>query len=181
MFKKIIIIYLFAYIFVDNVSYTQTLFFCFNDATSINYPLADIKKIDFSSSQISIVKFNGDSFTKSLDSWLGANFIECSESSSYLQDLKENDLYNTVTLYPNPVENNLTIEYSLNSADDIQIDFINVEGLLLKSLVQKYLEGGNYFTHINADQMDEIGFVRGMYLCKISSSKSVVIKKLIIQ
>ncbi len=73
----------------------------------------------------------------------------------------------TLTIYPNPTKDNITIESALHS----RIEIINIEGQILKTL--------QLTDH--ATQMDVSNLPNGVYILKAYSDKGVSIQKLIRQ
>ena len=73
----------------------------------------------------------------------------------------------TLTVYPNPTNDNITIEAALHS----KIEIMNIEGQILKS----------FLANDNATQIDLSNLPDGVYIIKAYSDKGISIQKLIKQ
>lgn len=79
-----------------------------------------------------------------------------------------------VTLYPNPVNNELTITIETDIYEAFSFDFINPQGQVIKKLkTEKTL----YFT----DKINVAGYSPGVYFLKVSAKKGSTVFKVIVQ
>ena len=82
---------------------------------------------------------------------------------------------NEVELYPNPVQDDLTISLSTKESAKVEIEFVNANGFIVISESHDAYTGVNHFKH-NVEQL-----LSGIYYVKIVANDSVTIKKLIVQ
>ncbi len=94
-------------------------------------------------------------------------FLAKLDAIASIEDIKNS---NSFTLYPNPANDNITIENtSLNNTKDKEISIYNIQGQLLlqQSIQQQKVE-------INIS-----GFAGGMYYIKVETKKGITVKKFI--
>lgn len=71
-------------------------------------------------------------------------------------------------LYPNPIKDEATFEYSLQNDEIVSIEIIDMQGRIVQTIIKnKELLQGNYKQSINLS----IGVVSGNYILKFSTSK----------
>lgn len=101
--------------------------------------------------------------------------------------------YNTVTslqenisrivsgnLYPNPFSSDITIEFDIDYADQIFVGIYNINGQLIKELVNNELLPGSYKYNWDATNKNGVHMKNGFYFCKISNGIQTVTEKLIL-
>ncbi|TAH26690.1 MAG: DUF1501 domain-containing protein [Cytophagales bacterium] len=91
------------------------------------------------------------------------------------------DFFNTrfklFECFPNPVKSNAVIKYYINSDADVKLSLIDINGILVKQLVNTHQVAGEYQVQCNVDELKP-----GTYVYKIeagllrASKKMVVIK-----
>jgi PKD repeat protein len=69
-------------------------------------------------------------------------------------------------LFPNPVSENTTIIYSLNSGSKVQLEIYNLLGVKIQSLVNSTQDAGDYMVSLNAKGA---GMKPGIYFVRLSS------------
>lgn len=91
--------------------------------------------------------------------------------------LEENSPLANFSVFPNPAISNLTINFELlSSTDAIQINVIDVNGKIVKSISNSF--EGQGFQSVNTNIVD---LSKGMYFVRIQSGKSIITKKFIKQ
>jgi len=80
----------------------------------------------------------------------------------------------SVRIFPSPVTENTTIQYSLPASSFVRVEIYNGNGQRIKLLENGNFVAGTYQFHWNA-----AGLSPGIYFCKITTDKGCVIKKLI--
>ncbi len=83
----------------------------------------------------------------------------------------------SLSLSPNPMQQQSTLQFNLPTDDALSIDIFNVSGELIKSIAhtQKFLSGSNQF------QMNVADIPTGIYFVRIQSDKFYGVEKLIRQ
>jgi photosystem II stability/assembly factor-like uncharacterized protein len=79
------------------------------------------------------------------------------------------------TLSPNPARESFRMEYTLDKATDVRAEVFDLSGKLVKSLVSGHEDKGSH----SRDFQTSV-FTPGMYLLRLSTSRSCFVKKLII-
>jgi len=77
--------------------------------------------------------------------------------------------------YPNPIQNRATISYSLKQNSRVKLDFYNIKGQLIKSVLNKRQPSGKYSIEVNT-----VGLNSGVYLYKIQTDYQEQTKKVLI-
>jgi hypothetical protein len=87
---------------------------------------------------------------------------------------------NHITVYPNPVNDNTMITFNLVKTDYVNLDIINSNGWIVKSIVSKCLEEGihTFNWDIKDNYSNKIG--SGLYFIRFILSNEVNIQKLIV-
>lgn len=129
-----------------------------NSNSTINYKYEDLTTMRFVG-YYRLTQVDIDGKQKVYD----AIYTNCSKSE------------NEVELYPNPAQDDLTISLSTKESAKVQIEFVNANGLTVKSESHDAYAGVNHFKH-NVEQL-----LSGIYYVKIIANDIVTIKKLIVQ
>ena len=81
-----------------------------------------------------------------------------------------------IKIYPNPVSDNVTIEYSINKSDIVEISIIDNFSKILYVLKNKtYHEKGDYRINLNG-----INLSNGIYQCVLKTDNFVISKKIVV-
>ncbi|NOR88161.1 MAG: T9SS type A sorting domain-containing protein, partial [Bacteroidales bacterium] len=84
----------------------------------------------------------------------------------------------SISSHPNPFRSETTISYSIPSANRVRIEIYNTQGEIIKTLVNKYQNKGNYSFAWNKES--ESSIEAGIYFCRITTGKFSSIEKMII-
>ena len=87
-----------------------------------------------------------------------------------INEMKE---FADVNIYPNPSDGNFSVDVSLATQSDITINVVDIDG---RVVFEEFVSNVTNYTH----KFDALNFKRGMYFVKISSGKSAVIEKVVI-
>lgn len=80
----------------------------------------------------------------------------------------------TYNFYPNPVINNLTVEYYLERSSDVNISLYNTQGQLMKTINRP-----RQATGIHSEQVDFSSYTSGTYIISISTGYNVYSNKIV--
>ena len=81
-----------------------------------------------------------------------------------LSSIAENKFYTMISLYPNPVIDELNIELNTENSDNITLEIYNYNGQIV------YSENNNLNSGSNTIRMNASQFSAGMYFVKISGN-----------
>lgn len=84
-------------------------------------------------------------------------------------DISENS---SASVTPNPVENQATINFTLENSTNVTIDIINTQGQLVKQQIIGSLNQGNQSIEINTNDLGN-----GIYICKIITDNKILTAK----
>ena len=79
----------------------------------------------------------------------------------------------SLNLYPNPTQNQVTVDINLPSPQNVQIDIYTAEGQLVKSMEQKEVTTAKF----NVSFAEE---AQGIYVAKIKVGNSVTTHRIVI-
>lgn len=131
-----------------------------------------------SSSVVVAAIANDDLF--SLKSYLFSEFVNYFMDYNPVTTLQEN--INTViraSSFPNPFIRETTITFELDHTEKVKIVIYNLNGQLIKNLLNDEYNPGKY--NIKWDATDQSGKLAdpGYYLCKIETDSKVIVKRLV--
>ena len=90
---------------------------------------------------------------------------------------ENNNLIDRLEVYPNPVKDNIVIDYSISHQSDVKIDFFDISGRKVSSLSRKKEHSGIHRMEFNNEKMK---FDKGVYLLRFIAGQSVITKQIII-
>ena len=82
--------------------------------------------------------------------------------------------FEQLSIYPNPVSNQVKISYQLNYASSVQIDLFDQQGRKMKELMNCYQQSGNIQHEWNISSIPS-----GIYYLRLQTEKSTLTKKII--
>jgi hypothetical protein len=80
-------------------------------------------------------------------------------------------------VYPNPVDNVLTVKYEVSEKSDVMIELFDLTGKKVKSLINKEMDSGLYSIELNVKD-EEIS--KGTYLLKVKIDNKTRTKEIIV-
>ena len=82
----------------------------------------------------------------------------------------------TISIYPNPINEKGTIKFNLEAPSDLKIEFFDLSGKKVSELKKNNVEAGEHKIEFKASELKE-----GVYLCKISTNAWEKAKRMIIK
>ena len=82
--------------------------------------------------------------------------------------------------FPNPFNPSTTINYSLKKRMNIEINIYNSQGQLIKNLVNKELNAGNYSVNWNGNDDNDNRVSSAVYFVRMSSDNNSISKKIVL-
>ena len=110
--------------------------------TQTAYDLSSIKKLTFPASKMTVTKADGSAVTYSLSNLRYLNFLAIKTDIKPIESLSINSL----TLYPNPVVDQMEISYEMTQPGNVQFKIIDLQGKILYSQVLSNQNGSNHAT-----------------------------------
>ena len=130
---------------------------------------------DFDEKQISLVglvqKYGADKVSQR--QVVNANSQHLQLSPVSVSEINQ-DFIN-LTIYPNPVTNQSTIEFHVIDQDQISCELINSSGEIVKTMFNQFFTPGDY--KIN---FDGVNLSNGMYFLRFTNSQTTLTKKFIV-
>jgi hypothetical protein len=108
----------------------------------------------------------------------GVNFGDSNTNSMVTTDVlsvNESSLNSTLSVYPNPVSDNLNIAFELTETERITIDVMNLLGQVVLSKDLGTLSSGYSLQNLNVSNLNS-----GLYLVNINTKDSQVVRKITI-
>ncbi|MCX6148665.1 MAG: T9SS type A sorting domain-containing protein [Candidatus Kapabacteria bacterium] len=112
-----------------------------------------------------------------VESGLASQDELCKETKVGFFNICNNDNnIKSVNAYPNPVQNEINLEFKLDKKAKVSINLKDISGKIIKNLITDlYLENQSFSQKLNLE-----GITQGMYLLEIKSSDgSIVIQKIL--
>jgi len=131
--------------------------------TQTPYALSIIRKLTFPIGNITVNKTSGVNDTYALSDIRYLNFIDLTTGVS---QISKQETVNT-NLFPNPVNDQLQINFETIEAGNIQVEIVDIQG---KVLLQKTIssQNGTNKSIIHISQL-----AKGIYLCRLQSNTKI--------
>lgn len=137
------------------------------DGTKASFSLDAIRKLTFPSRTITLYQNNGSTQAFPFVELRQARFTEFVSGNNSLDLPESNDL----VLFPNPVNDELSLWLAVSMVATIEIRILDVQGKTI-SIKKEHLIPGN--NQINLQVAD---LPRGLYLCRVTNGKSTETRK----
>ena len=131
--------------------------------TQTAFVLSDVRKLTFPSGSIIVNKNDGNTSTYALSNIRYLNFTDLSVGVSQFANQETGN----IILFPNPVTDELKINFQSAGKWNLQIDIIDIQGKVLHQENISSQTGINFFT-INIAQLPQ-----GLYLCRLQNGNKV--------
>ncbi|MEI7830169.1 MAG: cellulase family glycosylhydrolase [Prolixibacteraceae bacterium] len=95
-----------------------------------------------------------------------------------VSDILKTDNRITINVYPNPVKNYVTIDYKINTTEDVSIDFYNMNGQKVSSLLHCRQMPGSYSINWDVRKITGTNSAGGIYICCILLSGKIFTRKI---
>ena len=137
--------------------------------TQSSFELKSIRKITFTADHMMVDLTDGNAVTSPLSDIRYLNF---SDLTTNVSQIKKQDSRN-ITLYPNPVSDELTVVYQSSFQGILQIDLINMQG---KITCRKSIADPEDLKKVTINVAD---IPKGLYMCRLSIGKTIETGKFI--
>lgn len=126
----------------------------------------DIRKLTFTGGNMTVNGHDGNPETLALTTIRYVNFTDLSTGVYPLENKKPEFLI----LFPNPVQDILTLKYN-SSGEAIQFEVMTLDGkTVYRNII--HIQSGTNQTNINVTSLP-----KGMYLCRLTDGKVVLMQK----
>src|SRR5690606_18827087 len=90
-----------------------------------------------------------------------------------LSSIDENQLNESLNVYPNPAKDNVTLTFDLNKSEKINIEIYDVMGKLVYTEDLGTVLSGNTIKNLNISHLNS-----GLYLVNIQAGNTIAVKKI---
>jgi len=115
-------------------------------------------------------KFTG---TLSTENQLTFNDLNLEFVNTYTVTEIEPTSFDLISIYPNPFNPTITIDFSLQNKSKVNIDIYNINGIFISNLENSYIENGPH-----RYVWDASGYASGIYLLKLTQNNTQTIKRI---
>ena len=144
----------------------QTMFVKEKFGTETIFGIIDIRKVIFTGGNLTVISFNGNSRSFNLADIRYVNFTDMS-TGIYSSEKEQSEF---LTLFPNPVQDNLTLNYrSLGEA--VQFEVMTLDG---KTVLKKTIKIHSGITQL---EINVSSLPKGLYLCRCIDGHAVLTTK----
>lgn len=169
--RKFILLYCLVLFFNMNITETsgQSLFIRNNTGSQTEYIISDIANLTFASGELFVKEISGITDAYAISDIRYMNFDNLTGFSNTPDD------YSTFNIFPNPVNNILTIGANLfiASAEIFTLQIVSVEGKLMYS-ERFLLRNGENSLSINIANLP-----KGIYICFLKNNEQIKTNKII--
>lgn len=167
-FKSIGLAMFLTYAYPFSAANAQSMYVKESNGMQTAYSLVDIRKMNFSSGNLTITKMDNSNSIIALNSLKYISFTDYSTTiSEYTKEVPTE-----IKVYPNPIFNELNIDFSGTNILNGKICILSIEGKLIKT---QQLLGSASLT------IDMSNIPQGVYLCRFSNEKEIKTIKIIKQ
>lgn len=154
--KKFLWVVLLFGIALSGLQAQNTMNLIEKSGTQTSYALSSIKKITFTEGNMMVIKKDGTTNAFSLLQ-IRSLLFDRAIAIEEVRFVEKGDLM----FYPNPAKNQLTIQYESTTAEDVQIQIIDVLG---KVVIREtfHTQTGTNRMSLSVDQLKQ-----GLYLCRL--------------
>ena len=146
----------------------QSVHFNFTDGTSSSYSLEDVRKVTYDSDMMNIYLLDGSIYSWNLSAIGNYQYSDSPINIANLLSTWE------ASIYPNPTNKLLHINFNLPEENEITITLFDLQG---KLVVEKAL--GKKPPGENQEVLDISTLLNGTYICRIISENTTITKKVI--
>jgi len=97
-------------------------------------------------------------------------------------DIRDDDLniqsFQLYDNYPNPFNPETTIRFAVNQAQKINLNIFDAQGRLIKRLVNRELQPGEYSVKWNGTDSNKRRVASGIYFYQLSGDNHIIVKKM---
>lgn len=90
--------------------------------------------------------------------------------------IKENNVSNMLSIYPNPFSDQATINYQINTTSDVRLDVINLLGQKVLGIVDQKQSSGIYNYEINKNQLESGIYFINLWVDNVPSTQKIIVK-----
>jgi hypothetical protein len=134
-----------------------------------SFNVADIRSVKFINNTMNLTENNG-----SQSSWNIVDVSQYAFSGSTSIVSTSGSSSDQVKIFPNPVSDNLNVEYWSSRTSKISIDLLDLNGKVLRNVFEGKHQGKQTFTWTN-------DLPSGFYLCRIISESKSITKPFLFQ
>ncbi len=159
--KKIKLVSVLILVFgVISMQAQNMLFVKEKSGSQTSFSLTNIQKLTFASGNITVNKYDGSLNTYDLTNIRYLNFGNNETTGISPIEIEAN---NTLMLYPNPVTDQLNVQFISVGSDKVQIQIVNMQGqIILQQNI--YSQSGINYTTISVSQL-----LNGLYFCRLQN------------
>jgi hypothetical protein len=176
MLPKLVLLTNAIFLFTHSVKAQQFLFFKFNDGTTTTYNVNEVRNITFSGNVFVLQKNDGTTVNWNASAIGNYRF---DATTSVIDEEQNNNA--EVKIYPNPFKGLVRIRYVLPIADKIAVDILDLQGRIIKAWPLTQKSAGAHELLWQSGDNEGKTMPAGTYICRITSSKGTVSKKMLIE
>lgn len=122
-----------------------------------SFALNNIKKLTFDAGSITVNKKDGSTNVFNLSNIRYLNFSNATSVVKIVSNEKK------LTIYPNPVTDQLNVQFESSIAEETKIQIIDMQGMLVYQQILSSQSGLNYST------IPVVNLKNGLYLCRLQN------------
>ena len=162
--------FLLGFVFCFGALFSQSILFNYQDGSSSEYELSDVRKITFDNDVMNLHLNDGSVYNWNVSTISHYNY----DQNTGIEQILDLVNFLDVNVYPNPINNHLNVSYNLSKSDNVSIEIYGYSGrLLIKEDVGNQGKG-NHLNQLNTNEL-----ASGNYVLHIVGDKSSISKKII--
>ena len=158
---------------VVTACFAQSIYFNYTNGATASYALVDVRKITFDDDVMNLHFVDG-----SLYSWNVSTigYYQYDESQVNVQEWLNQANAWEVSVYPNPTDARLNLQFNVPVADDVSLSLHDAQG---KLILEKKL--GALPTGVHNETLYLGHLPQGMYVCRIAGRQHTITKQIVKQ
>lgn len=135
--------------------------------------IGNITNVGYTADPMGVVESNGTRIA-AIPSLFLVQLNERLNATTAMPKIQES--VSLMRLYPNPAKTNIAVRYIISDHSDVKLTLINLNGQVIKSIVNTHQSSGDYIENISLSQIPA-----GVYIVKLNAADIIIKNKLIIK
>jgi hypothetical protein len=154
----------------------QTVFFHFNDGSTVSYPITEVRSTDFADGNMRVFLWDGTTYSWSMSSLTNYQFNDLVTGLH-----GDTTALTPLVVYPNPSSGDVTIGFEVHGEGEVRLEVFDTQGVLVRAVFMGRLPQGPQQLHWDGHDAKGQPVAAGNYLCRLVQGLRAASKQVIVQ